>query len=235
MPEIRHERRSFPRPPLWLNLLVLLVGIAGILIARQHRDRVAKRFAGVIAEEQRTPVDVTAIKKELAEMDLTRDALQKELEGRMKFVNSLKSEDFYLSIDTSKRKIRFYYGDTVLREEDVRIGESRTVQSPRGKRWTFAPLKGAFPVQAKLVGYDWPVAEWLYVLRNEQPPATPELVPNGLGRYVLVIGNGYVIHSPPSEDSPLQGPKPGSFMVSDDFLAAIWPRISRNKTQVYIY
>lgn len=234
MTEIRHERRSFPRPPLWLNLLLLLLGVAGILVARQHRDRVAKRFAGVIAEEQRTPVDVNKIKQELAEMDLTRDALQKELEGQMKFVGSLKSEDFYISIDTSKGKIRFYYGDTALREEDVAIGESRTVEA-RGKRWTFLPVKGAFPVQAKLVGYEWPVPEWLYAMKGEALPATPQVVANGLGRYILVIGNGYVIHSPPSEESPLQGVKPGSFMVSADFLAAIWPRIARNKTQVYIY
>jgi hypothetical protein len=234
MPETRVERRSFPRPPLWLNLLLLLLGIAGILVARQHRDRVAKRFAGVIAEEQRTPVDVNKIKQDLAEMDLTRDALQKELDGRMKFVNSLKTEDFLISVDTSKRKIRFLYGDTVLREENVTIGESRTIESG-GKRWTFAPLKGAFPVQAKLVGYEWPVPEWMYGMTNQPPPVTAEVVPNGLGRYVVVLGNGYVIHSTPSESSPLKGPKPGSFMVSDDFLAAIWARIARNKTQVYIY
>lgn len=234
MPEPLHERRSFPRPPLWLNLLLLLLGVAGILVARQHRQRVSKDFAHVIAEEQRTPVDVNKVKQELAEMDLTREALRKELDARMKFVGGLKSEDFYISIDTSKKKLRFYYGDTVLREVDVAVGESRTIES-QGKKWTFVPVKGAFPVQAKLVGYDWPVPEWVYAMRGEQPPPSPAVVPNGLGEYVLVLGNGYVVHSQPSADSPLQGPKPGSFMVSADFLSAIWPRITRNKTQVYIY
>src|SRR5262245_49259972 len=104
MPERRNEdrpgapeRRSFPRPPLWLNLLLPLLGIGGVLYARHHRAQVSKEFAAVIAEEARTPADVRKVKEELSEMDLTRDQLKKELEGRSKFVTSLKSEDFYLS------------------------------------------------------------------------------------------------------------------------------------------
>lgn len=227
MPAPFIERRSFPRPPLWLNLLVLGLGLGGILFARQHRERVSTRYANVIAEEQRTPVDVQEVKKEIAEMDLTRDALRKELAGRTQFLNSLKSEDFYLSVDTTRRKLRFYYGNAVLRETDVAIGESRTITAGN-KSWTFVPLKGAFPVRSKLVKYDWPVPEWVGSQQGE-------VVPNGLGAYVLVIGNGYVIHSPPSEASPLKGPKPGSYMVSEEFLRAIWPRVTRDKTAVYIY
>jgi hypothetical protein len=229
------ERRSFPRPPLWLNLTLLFLGIAGVLFARYHRDRVSTRYAHVLAEEARTPADVKKMKDELAELDLSRDALQRELEGRMKFVSSLKSENFYLSIDTRDRKLRFYYGDTILREGDVQIGESKTVTAKDGRTWTFVPLKGAFPVQAKLVGYDWPVPDWLYAMRNEPPPPARPVIPNGLGKYVLVLGNGYVVHTQPAEGSPLTGAKPGSFMVSEDDLAAIWARIKKGGTQVYIY
>lgn len=232
MPERRNderpgapERRSFPRPPLWLNLLLLLLGVAGFLYARYDRQRVSTQFSRVLAEEARTPADVRQMKEQLAELDLTRDALQHELEGRMKFVTSLKSEEFYLSIDTKTRKLRFYYGDTVLREADVQLGETRTINA-NGRTWTFVPLKGGFPIEAKIVGYEWRVPEWL-------DPARPT-VPNGLGKYVLFLPNGYVIHTPPSEQSPLKGVKPGSFMVSEDTLAAIWPRIHKG-TPVYIY
>ncbi len=240
MPERRHhgrpgapERRSFPRPPLWLNLLILLLAIGGVLYARHHRGQVSTRFARVIAEEARTPADVKKVKEELAEMDLSREQLQRELEGRSKFMTSLKSENFYLSIDTKQRKLRFYYGDTVLREADVAIGESRTIAG-NGKQWTFIPLKGAFPVEAKIVGHAWRVPEWVYALRNEPVPPERPVIENGLGRYVVFLPNGYAIHSQPSEDSPLQGPKPGSYMVAEDVLRAIWPRIHKG-TQVYIF
>ena len=223
---MRHiERRSFPRPPLWLTLLVLFLGVAGVLLARYDRKRVSAKFARELAKEASTPADVARMKKELAEIDLNRESLQRGLEGRVKFMAGLKSENFYLSIDTQNRKMRFYYGDSVLREDDVSIGEARTVTANH-RTWTFIPLKGAFGVEAKIVDYDWRVPEWL-------DPARPT-VPNGLGEYVLFLPNGYVIHSPPSAASPLRGPKPGSYMVSEESLAAIWPRIHQG-TQVYIY
>lgn len=241
MPERRSEprldapdRRSFPRPPLWLNLLVLLLGLGGVLYARHHRQTVSQTFAEVIAEEARTPADVRAAKEQLGEMDLTRESLEKELEGRMKYVSSLKSENFYLSIDTRTRKLRFLYGDTVLREAEVTVGESKTVTAS-GRSWTFVPVKGAFTVEGKAVQHAWRLPEWLYAMRGEPVPAERPSISGGLGKYVLFIGNGYVIHSPPGADSPLQGAKPGSYMVPEDVLAAIWPRIESGKTKVYIY
>lgn len=230
----RSDRRSFPRPPLWLNLLLLLLGIAGMVFARYHRERVSSEFADVITRQQRTPADVTKIKEELAEMDLNRDALERELEGRMKFVGSLKSENFYLSIDTKARKLRFHYGDTVLRESDVTIGEAKTL-SANGKSWTFVPLKGGFPIEAKLVDHAWRIPEWIYAMNGQPVPAERPAVPGGLGKYVLFLPNGYAIHTQPAAESPLPGAKPGSYMVPEDALRAIWPRIVTGKTQVYIF
>ena len=204
-----------------------------MLYARHHREQVSTRFARVIAEEARTPADVKKVKEELAEMDLSREQLRKEIEARSKFMASLKSENFYLSVDTKARKLRFYYGDTVLREADIAAGENRTV-SGGGKQWTFIPLKGAFPVEAKIVGHAWRVPEWVYVARNEPVPAERPTIENGLGKYVIFLPNGYAIHTQPSADSPLQGPKPGSYMVSEDVMRAIWPRIHKG-TQVYIF
>jgi hypothetical protein len=228
------DRRSFPRPPLWLNLILLLLGVAGVLYGRYHREKVSTEFADVIAAEARTPGDVRKLKEELAEADLERDALQKELDSRMKFVNSLKSENFYLSVDTRDRKIRFYYGDTVLREADLVVGEQKTVKSG-DKTWTFIPLKGAFPIEAKLVRHAWRIPEWVYAMNGQPVPAERPAVPNALGEYVLFLPDGYAIHTPPAEGSPLQGAKPGSYMVPEDFMRAIWPRIHKDKTQVYIY
>jgi hypothetical protein len=228
------ERRSFPRPPLWLNLTLLLLGIGGMLFARHHREQVEKEFAHVITEEARTPADVRKLKNELAETNLSRDQLQRELEGRARFVASLKSEEFYLSIDTKARKMRFYYGARMLREADITAGESRTIAAS-GKQWTFVPLKGAFPVEAKLVDHAWRVPEWVYVMKSEPVPAERPVIADGLGKYVLSLPNGYVIHTQPSAESPLQGPKPGSFLVAEDVMRAIWPRITPGKTQVYIF
>jgi len=85
------------------------------------------------------------------------------------------------------------------------------------------------------MNYDWPVPEWVYAMNREPVPAARGTVANGLGRYVIMLPDNYVIHSPPPEGSPLHGkPKPGSFMVPEADLAAIWPRISKT-TRVYIF
>lgn len=243
MPERRREsrpdapdRRAIPRPPLWLNLLLIALGLAGVVLARYHRGHVEAEFADVITQEQRTPEEIRKMKFELAEMDLTRDALQKELDARLKFVASLKSEDFYLSIDTAQKKLRFYYGDTVLREADVTIGEQATVATPSGKTYTFIPVKGAFPIQGKSAEHHWIVPEWVYAMNKQPAPKSRQVIEGGLGKYVIFLPNGYVIHTPPSEKSPLKGPKPGSVMVADeDVLRAIWERLTPQKTQVYIF
>lgn len=228
------DRRSFPRPPYWLNLALILLGVAGILLGRTHRERVSERFAHVIQEEARTPDDFRRIKEELAEMDLTRDQLQAEVRARRRMLSSLRSENFHIAIDTRARLLRFMYGDTVLREAPVTPGEHRTIQSGT-RRWTFVPLKGAFTVDGKLVGHDWQVPEWVYAMRGVAPPSTRPSVRDGLGKYVILLPNGYVIHSPPAPGSPLTGPKPGSYMVPEEDLRAIWPRITRGKTEVYIF
>jgi hypothetical protein len=241
MPERRRDkrpdasdRRSFPRPPLWLNLLLILLAIVVFAYARYHREHVARRYSRVLMEEQRTPSDVKKIKEQLANVDLTATGLKKELDGRMKFLQSLKTEDFYLSVDTQQNKLRFYYGGTVLREADLTIGSNTEIKSPDGHTWTFIPLKGAFRINAKLVDYAWQIPEWVYVMNRQPVPEHRPTVDDGLGKYVIVLGNGYIIHSPPSDSSPLKGAKPGSFMVSDDDMKAIWERIHIG-TPVYIF
>jgi hypothetical protein len=71
-------------------------------------------------------------------------------------------------------------------------------------------------------------------MNGAAPPKSRPTVANGLGRYVIALGNQYVIHSPPPSDSPLKGAKPGSFMVPEADLAAIWKRIGP-ETRVYVF
>lgn len=206
-----------------------------MLFGKFHRENVEKRYSHVLTQQQRTPADAKKMKEELAELDLNRGALEQELDGRMKFLKSLKSENFYLSVDTGAKKLRFYYGDSILREGDIEIGEARSIEGENGKTWTFVPLKGAFKVDGKIVGHRWQVPEWVYAMNGQKAPASPPVVEGGLGKYVIYLPNGYVIHSPPGEGSPLKGPKPGSIMASEDDLRAIWPRIHKDQTQVYIF
>lgn len=233
-PPYGRERRSFPRPPLWLNLLLLVIAAVTFAYAKHQRDVIDVKTSILFRHNANSPAELNRMRDELSQMDLTQAQLAREIDGRMQYLQSLQSADFYVSIDTQRKKLQLRFGHAVVREADVQIGDARTIKSPAGKKWTFLPLKGGFSVTGKEDGYDWAVPDWVYAMRGERAPAARAVVPNGLGRYVIFLPNSYVIHSPPPPESPLQGPKPGSFMVSEADLAALWPRIT-NQTRVYIF
>ena len=231
-PESR-ERRSFPRPPLWLNLVLLIIAVATFAYAKYQREEIRREMAILFKPTASNPAEVNRIREELAGMEVSRDQLANELDGRMKFLQSVKGQEFYVAIDTKRHKMEFRLGSEIVRDCDVEIGEAKTIKGP-GKTWTFVPVKGAFSVIGKDQDAGWLVPEWIYAMKGETPPSTRPTIQNGLGKYVVFLPDNYVIHSPPSADSPLKGPKPGSYMVPEADLAAIWPRITKD-TRVYIF
>jgi len=227
------SRRSVGRPALWLNLAVLFLGIATLIGAGQHRRRLDKRFERIVRTQVTSPYQLAKMRSELASMELTRESLDRELEDRLAMARSFEAAEFYLAIDTTNRTLRLQFGPETVREATVIIGEPRVVTA-EGKTWRFVPLKGALTVVGKLVDQPWAVPAWAYAMRNAPIPRSSSNVIGGLGKYVILLPNGYVIHSPPSLASPLEGAKPGSFMIAEDQMRAIWPRIS-TATSVYIY
>jgi hypothetical protein len=228
------ERRRFPRPPLWLNLLLLIIAVATFAFARYQREVIVKKGAILFRTSENNPAALNRMREDLAQMDLTKTQLANELDARMQYLQSLEGEDFYISIDTARKKMQFRIGKDVVREADVQIGEPKTLTSPSGKTWTFFALKGGFNVTGTDDSYETPIPEWVYLLNNQQVPERRPTIHNWLGHYVIFLPNNYVIHSPPPPESPLKGPKPGSFMVPEEDLAAIWPRITP-QTRVYIF
>lgn len=227
------ERRSFPRPPLWLNILLLIIAAATFAYAKHQRDELQAKTAVLFTPTPTNPAEVNRIREELSDMDLNQQQLAKELNSRMQFLQTLQSEQFYLAVDTKRKKMELRLGKTAVRDCDVQIGEAKTIDW-KGKSWTFVPVKGAFTITGKETDYPWQVPEWLYAMNGQEPPATRPTVEDGLGKYVIFLPDQYVIHSPPAANSPLKGPKPGSIMAPEADLAAIWPRITKG-TRVYVF
>lgn len=220
------------RPALWFNLLVFFLGLAGLAGAQWHDNRLDAHHARIRERQASLPYQTAKIRSELASQELTTDALEIELEKRLGVARVLASDEFYITIDTANRKLRLQLGSSVVREAELTVGAPRTIKVA-GKSWEFAPLTGAVTVRGKLINHPWRVPPWVYSMNGTPVPADPATVKGGLGKYVITLPNGYVIHSPPSPESPLKGPKPASFMVPAEDLEAIWPQVTTS-TRVYV-
>ena len=227
------DRRQSPRPPLMLTLgLILLaavIGFAGWL----HRQQINRDFERIVVTNQSVSDEVAALRQELLRANLTEEQLKKELESRLAMADSLRSDEFHLSLHPDEKVLRLNYGGTVVREAPLTVGKPLTVSGPEGN-WTFAEFRGASHVSGKFQGQDWKPEPWVYRLNGQTAPESRPAVANGLGRYVVELPNGYIIHSPPPASSPLKGPKPASFMVPEEDLAAIWGRIEKG-TNVHVF
>ncbi len=220
------------RPALRFNLLVFFLGLAGLAGAQWHENRLDAHYARIRVRQASLPYQTAKIRSELASQELTTDALEKELERRLGIARVLASDEFFITIDTANRKLRLQLGSSVVREADLTVGAPRTIKVA-GKSWNFAPLKGAVTVRGKLMDHPWRVPPWVYALNGTAVPADLPTVKGGLGKYVITLPNGYVVHSLPPPESPLKGPKPASFMVPEEDLEAIWPQVTTS-TRVYV-
>jgi hypothetical protein len=227
------RRRKFPRPSsrtlLFLFGLVVLGGVATAI----HRRMLDSEFETRVEQSRAAPFEIKRIRRELVEMESDEQALANALDARLKYLESARKNQFYISIDKRKRRFSFHFADKILRDAPVEVGLARTIASGK-KSWTFAPLSGAFSVTGKFENGGWKAPEWAYRMNGAMPPNRLPTIEKGLGRYVIHLGNDYVIHSAPPPESPLKGAKPGSFLVPEADLAAIWPRIGR-ETRVYVF
>ena len=225
--------RKLPRPSSRTLLVLFVLILVGAIGATVHRRVLESDFQSRVSRSRATPYEIKRIRKELADLELDEKVLANALDTRLKYLAAAKRNEFYIAIDTKKRDFSFHFADKTLRDARVEIGAPQTVVAGR-KTWTFAPLTGSFDVEGKYQDGSWRVPRWVYLAKGEKPPRTLPTIRNGLGKYVILLGNDYVIHSPPSPESPLEGAKPGSFMVPEADLAAIWKRIG-TETRVYIF
>jgi hypothetical protein len=216
-------------------LLLIILALSTFVFAQYQRNEIEAKTAILFAPSTSSPAELNQVRSELSQMDMTEEQLKRELDARLDYLHTIDSEQFYVSVDTARKKLTLRLGKNVVREADIQIGDARTVKSG-AKTWTFVPLKGSFTVADKKNNYGWVVSEWAYALRGERPPVNRPDILNGLGTYVLFLPDGYLIQSPPPANSPLAGmAKPGSIMIPEVDLAAMWPRIIPGQTRVYIF
>jgi hypothetical protein len=231
---LRRRRLKLPRPPLELSLALLLCAVAFGAAATLHRRSLDARFSGSVVRSQAAPFEIQKIRRDLSGSELDEASLEKELQARLAALDAQESSEFYLVLDTKAGKMTFRFGDRIVREAPLTVGEPRPISSASGEKIRAPRLTGAFSVRQKLEKPAWKPPGYVWQAAGRPVPKPLPEIPGSLGRYVLVLSDDVVLHSPPPPESPLKGARPGSFMVPEADLAAIWKRLS-NETRVYVF
>ncbi len=222
------------RPPVGLSLLLLLIGVALGAAATAERRGLDARFDAQVVRAQSQPFEIQRIRQDLASLSLDEKSLEKELSARLAAADAQKSSEFYLVLDTKAKKMSLRLGDRIVREASLQTRPPLPVETASGEKLAPAPLSGAFTVREKLERPAWKPPAWVWREAKRPVPSPLPEIPGGLGRYVVVLTDEVVLHSPPPPESPLKGPQPGSFLVPESDLAAIWKSIGP-QTRVYVF
>jgi hypothetical protein len=222
------------RPPISWSLGLLLFGVILGAAATVQRRQLDARFQALVLRSQSTPFEIQRIRQDLAALWLDESALQKEFDARLAAADAQRSSEFYLVLDTKTSKLSLRLGDDIVRETPFESRPPRPVEMASGERLAPAPLSGAFTVREKLERPAWRPPAWTWTEAGLKVPSPLPDIPGGLGRYVVVLTDDVVLHSPPPPGSPLKGAMPGSFLAPEADLAAIWKRIGP-QTRVYVF
>lgn len=134
--------------------------------------------------------EVQALREEAAR-------LEEENRGLRKILADQEDGELYVVVDTESNRLTLRQGATVLHTAVVGTGSRHFIEAETGANWFFETPIGSFTVLGKERNPVWIRPDWSYVEENMPIPPVHDpdrLVRGVLGKYALLLGNGYKIH-----------------------------------------
>ena len=163
--------------------------------------------------------------------------LEEQNQGLKNILREMDDDEVYLVVDTETNRLTMRQGGTILLTSIVGTGSRQVVKSETGRDWYFESPTGSLAVLGKERNPVWIRPDWSYV--EENMPVPPEndperLVRDVLGKYALLLGNGYKIHG--TRWTNLLGTHftHGCISVGDANLEILYNSVKIG-TKVYIY
>ncbi len=190
--------------------------------------------AGYAAAAQET---VDQLKTSVTALEQEASQLEEENQGLRNMLKEMDDGEVYLVVDTEANRLTMRQGETVLLTTKVGTGSRQSVQSETGRNWYFESPTGSLTVLGKERNPVWIRPDWSYVEENMPVPAENDpdrLVRDVLGKYALLLGNGYKIHG--TKWTNLLGTHftHGCVSVGDKDLETLYATVKIG-TKVYIY
>jgi len=190
-----------------------------------------------LAEDTAASLTTDELRGKVQTLEQEALALEEQNQGLRKMIWELEENDIYLVVDTESNRLSMRQGDKVLRTAVVGTGSRHFVEEETGRNWYFESPTGSLSVLGKERNPVWIRPDWSYVEENMPVPEEndPDRIVRGvLGKYALILGNGYKIHGTMYKDLLGTHFTHGCISVGDADLEVIY-RTVKVGTKVYIY
>src|SRR3990170_2732263 len=166
-----------------------------VLVASLMIPLLSNHRAG--AEEPPPAPSLEDLRASVAALEQEAAELEEQNQGMRMMLKEMEDNEIYLVVDTENNRLTIRRGDRGLRTVVVGTGSRQYVEEETGRNWYFETPIGTLTVLGKERNPVWIRPDWSYVEENMPvpPPNDPERVVRGvLGKYALLLGNGYKIH-----------------------------------------
>jgi L,D-transpeptidase ErfK/SrfK len=164
-------------------------------------------------------------------------SLEEENQGIRRTLAEQDDDELYVVVDTESNTLTLRQGDAVLHRAVCGTGSRQFIEAETGTNWFFETPLGSFTVLGKERNPVWIRPDWSYVEENMPVPALNDpdrLVRGVMGKYALLLGNGYKIHG--TKWTNLLGTHftHGCVSLGDDDLEVVYKSVKIG-TKVYLY
>ncbi len=191
----------------------------------------------VWAGDAAKPATIDELRKQVLALEQDAAALEEENRGLRAMLKEVEDDELYLVVDIESNRLTMRRGNKVLLKAVVGTGSGQFVKEETGRNWYFESPTGTLTVLGKERNPVWIRPDWSYAEENMPVPPKndPDRIVRGvLGKYALILGNGYKIHG--TKYTELLGTHftHGCISVGDKDLETLY-RSVKIGTKVYIY
>ncbi len=189
------------------------------------------------AESSGAPPTPEELRASVAALQQEATLLEEENRGLRAMLAQLDDGELYVVVETENNRLTLRQDAAVLHTAVCGTGSRRFIEAETGTNWFFETPMGAFTVLGKERNPVWIRPNWSYVEENMPIPAPndPDRFVRGvLGKYALLLGNGYKIHG--TTWTKLLGTHftHGCVSLGDDDLETVYKAVKIG-TKVYLY
>lgn len=191
----------------------------------------------ISAEDVLTTMSPSDLREEVASLEKRAAELEEQNSGIRRMLKGLEHDDLYIVVDTEINRLFLRQSGSVLLTAVVGTGSRQFIHEEAGRHWFFESPQGSLTVLGKERNPVWIRPDWSYVEENMPipPENDPDRIVRGvLGKYALLLGNGYKIHGTTYTDLLGTHFTHGCISVGDDDLEVLYKSVTPG-TKVYIY